>query len=288
MNDLSDDAKALFKAAQPGHEPTQQDREQVRAGLLIRIGGAAATLGVAQTGAAASLAPGAAMASGAKTLLALKLVLGLTIAGGAGTMAYRSLAPGAPASNTSVRAHGPIDEAKGSAPALAPAPTQQGDQAAKQEPSDSALAASPPAKQPALEAKPTHERSPGGLEPTGSSTATFPEPERRSPAAGARPGAETFPDEARRSSDLSLEARALSRVQRAVREGRSTEALILLDQQDRDFPQGELRQERVAARVVALCAAGKASEARALAASFLAQAPRSPLAARMRTICAGQ
>jgi hypothetical protein len=87
---------------------------------------------------------------------------------------------------------------------------------------------------------------------------------------------------------LSLEARALSGVQRAVREGRSTEALALLDQQDRDFPQGELRQERVAARVVALCAAGKASEARALAASFLARAPRSPLAARMRTICAGQ
>jgi hypothetical protein len=83
MNDLSDDAKALFDAARPGHEPTQQDREQVRTRLLIRIAGAAATLGVAQTGAAASLGPGAAMASGAKTLLALKLIVGLTIAGGA-------------------------------------------------------------------------------------------------------------------------------------------------------------------------------------------------------------
>jgi hypothetical protein len=286
MNDLSDDAKALFEAARPGHEPTQQDREQVRAGLLVRIGGAAAALGVAQTGAAASLAPGAAMASGAKTLLAFKLVLGLTIAGGAGAVAYRSLAPGAEASNTSVRAHGPSDRATANASALGPAVAQQ-DQEAKQEASDIGLAASSPAKPPALEAKPTHERSPGGLEPTGSPTATFPEPERRTPAAGAKPGAGTFPDDTPRSSDLSLEARALSGVQRAVREGRSSEALALLDQQDRDFPQGELRQERVAARVVALCAAGKASQARALAASFLAQAPRSPLAARMRTICAG-
>lgn len=287
MNDLSDDAKALFEAARPGHEPTQRDREQVRAGLLIRIGGAAATLGVAQTGAAASLGPGAAMASGAKTLLALKLIVGLTIAGGAGTVAYRSLAPGAPTSNTSVRARGPTDGATGSAGALGPALKQQG-QDAKQEASDIGFEASPPAKPPAVAARPTHERSPDGLEPTGSEAATFPEPERRSRVAGAKPGAGTFPDETPRSSDLSREARALSVVQRAVRDGRSSEALALLDQQDRDFPQGELRQERVAARVVALCAAGRASEARALAASFLAQAPRSPLAARMRTVCAGQ
>jgi len=287
MNDWSDDAKSLFDAARPGHEPTQQDREQVRTGLLVRIGGAAATLGVAQTGAAASLGPGAAMASGAKTLLALKLVVGLTVAGGAGTVAHGWLAPGAPASNPSVRAHGPIDGAKGSAPAPGPALRQQ-DQHAKQEASAVGVASSPPAKPRAFEAKPTHERPPGGLEPTGSEAASFPEPERRSPTAGAKPGAGKFPDEKPRSTGLSLEARALSRVQRAVREGRSAEALTLLNEQEREFPHGELRQERIAARVVALCAAGKASEARALAASFLAQAPMSPLAARMRTICAGQ
>lgn len=287
MNDLSDDAKALFEAARPGHEPTQHDRERVRTALLVRMGGAAATLGVAQTGAAASLGPAAATASSAKTLLALKLVVGLTIAGGAGTFAYRSLAPAAPASNISVGVHGPVDGASGSPGALGPGLTQQG-QDAKPKASDTGLATSPPAKPPAPEARPTPERSPSKLEPTGLPTATFPEPGRRSPAVGAKPGAGTFPDEAPRSSDLSLEARALSGVQRAVREGRSTEALALLDQQDRDFPHGELRQERVAARVVALCAAGRASEARTLAASFLARAPQSPLAARMRTICAGQ
>lgn len=287
MNDLSDGAKALFEAARPGHEPTQQDREQVRAGLLIRIGSAAAPLGVAQTGAAASLGPGVAMASGAKALLALKLVVGLTIAGGAGTLAYHSLAPGAPASSTSVPARDPTGGATSSAGAPDPALKQQG-QDAKQQASDSGLAAGPPAKPPAVAAKRTHEHSSDGLEPIASEAATFPEPERRSPVAGAKPGAATFPDETPHSSDLSREARALSEVQRAVRDGRSSEALALLDQQDRDFPRGELRQERLAARVVALCAAGRASEARALAASFLVQAPRSPLAARMRTVCAGQ
>jgi hypothetical protein len=287
MNHLSDDAKALFEAARPGHEPTLRDRDQVRTGLLIRIGGAAATLGVAQTGAAASFGPGAAIASGAKALLALKLIVGLTIAGGAGTVAYRSLAPEAPTSNTSVRARGPTDGAMGGAGALRPALKQHG-QDAKQEASDVGLAPSPPEEPTALEAVPAHERPPARLEPTRSPTTTVPQPERRSPAGGAKPGAGTFPDETPRSSDLSREARALSGVQRAVRDGRSSEALALLDQQDRDFPQGELRQERVAARVVALCAAGRASQARALAASFLARAPRSPLAARMRTVCVGQ
>jgi hypothetical protein len=287
MNDLSDDAKALFEAARPRHEPTEQDREQVRTALLVRIGGTAATLGVAKTGAAASLGPGAAVASGAKTLVALKLVVGLTVAAGIGAVAYRSLTPTPPTSNNSVGLHGTIGSAIGNARAPHSGRIQQGPDT-KPEAGDVGLPASSPAKPPVIEAKPTPERSPDRLETHGSEVTTLAERERRASAAEAKPGARAFPDEIPRTSDLSLEARALSQVQRAVREGHSAEALTLLDQQERDFPQGELRQERVAARVVALCAAGRASEARALAASFLVRSPRSPLAARMRTICVGQ
>jgi hypothetical protein len=286
MNDLSDDAKALFDAARRVQEPTERDRELVRTAVLVRIGGAAATLGVAKTGTAATLGQGAALASGGKMVLALKLIVGLTVAGGTGTVAYRSFVSGTGASEAPMRSRGAIDLATSDERAPASVPTPQPSREADQEPSDVGSAATPAAKLPAADTKPPQPRSPVGLEPSKPTSVVAPELEHRSSSAGAIPGAGAFPEEPARSSDLSLEARGLSQVQRAVREGRSSEALTLLDQQERDFPQGELRQERVAARVVALCAAGRASEARALAASFLARAPRSPLATRMRTICA--
>jgi hypothetical protein len=279
MNDLSDDAKALFDAARQAQEPTARDRELVRAALLLRIGGAAATLGVAKTGTAAALGQGTALASGGKVLLALKVVVGLTVAGGVGTLAHHSLAPDTPASQAPIRSRGGSDSSTGTAPGLASASAAQRSQEADQESEDVGSAATSAGARPA-QTKPTERRPQPRLEPSKPSSAAAPVSDI--PAAGA------FPEGPAKSSDLSLEARALSLVQRAVREGRSSEALTLLDQQERDFPQGELRQERVAARVVALCAAGKASEARALAADFLAKAPHSPLAARMRTTCAGE
>jgi hypothetical protein len=293
MNDLSDDAKALFDAARQAQEPTERDRELVRTAVLIRIGGAAATLGAAKTGTAATLGQGTAatlgqgtaLASGGKVLLALKLVIGLTVAGGTGTLAYHSLAPGTGASEASIRSRAAVGLAASNAPALASASRPQLSRDVDQQSNAVGSAVTSAVKPLGAETKPTSRRSPVRLDPSAAPRVAAPELENRSSPAGAIPGAGAFPGEPAKSSDLSLEARALSLVQRAVREGRSGEALTLLDQQERDFPQGELRQERVAARAVALCAAGRVSEARALAASFLARAPRSPLAARMRSIC---
>lgn len=287
MNDLSDDAKALFDAARQAQEPTARDRELVRTAVLLRIGGAAATLGVAKAGAAATLGQGAVLASGSKMLLALKVVVGLTVAGGIGTFAYHSLAPDTGALQAQPHSRGAIDSATRSTPALAsvfpPEPSRDADPEV-QAPGSTATSA----KLHAAETKPTPPRPPPRLETPRPPSIAAAEPGHRSAPAGDMPGTGTFPEVPAKTSDLSLEARALSLVQRAVREGRSSEALALLDQQERDFPHGELRQERVAARVVALCAAGRAGEARALAAGFLARAPRSPLAARMRTTCAGE
>jgi hypothetical protein len=276
MSDWSDDAKALFEAARPGHEPTQHDREQVRAALWVRIGGASAVLGVAQTGTAATLGSAA---TGGKLVLAVKLVVALAVTGGAGTVAYRSLAPDGTASKAARGARTQGSAATGAARAALPAPTSQASAGLGQEPA----AALPVARPVLVEPKTVREPPLAGVEP--SAPLVSPLPVRRSPSAGGTSGVGSFPVEPARSSELSLEARALSQVQRAVREGRSGEALALLDQQEREFPRGELRQERVAARVVALCANGKRSEARALAATFLARSPRSPLAARMRAIC---
>jgi hypothetical protein len=63
-------------------------------------------------------------------------------------------------------------------------------------------------------------------------------------------------------------------------------ALELLDEHARRFPSGVLREERSAARVLALCALGRAAEARAEAARFVATWPRSLHADRVRASCA--
>jgi hypothetical protein len=64
-----------------------------------------------------------------------------------------------------------------------------------------------------------------------------------------------------------------------------TRALALLDEQDRTFVRGVLREERAAARVLALCAAQRTGEARQSAESFVRRYPASPLRARVLAAC---
>jgi hypothetical protein len=91
----------------------------------------------------------------------------------------------------------------------------------------------------------------------------------------------------RPASTLEEETRRLREVHGALQEGRPDRALALLEEDERSSAYGgELRQERAAARVLALCKAGKASEASAAAAAFLRENPRSPLAGRVRAACA--
>jgi outer membrane protein assembly factor BamD (BamD/ComL family) len=75
-------------------------------------------------------------------------------------------------------------------------------------------------------------------------------------------------------------------VQRALRDGRAEEALRLLAEQDKTFARGALHEERAAARVLALCSAGRTAEGRAARDRFLATYPRSPAADRVRSSCA--
>ena len=73
----------------------------------------------------------------------------------------------------------------------------------------------------------------------------------------------------------------------AARAGNPSKALQLLDDHARRFPRGTLREERIAARVHALCALGRRSEASEEAETFLAETPQSPYASRVRDSCAG-
>lgn len=82
------------------------------------------------------------------------------------------------------------------------------------------------------------------------------------------------------------EAALLRAAHAALARGDAAGALDRLEVHAARFPSGSLVEERRAARVLALCAAGRAVEARAAAATFLAASPRSPLAAQVRRACA--
>lgn len=104
-------------------------------------------------------------------------------------------------------------------------------------------------------------RSADGVEPTG--------------AEGAQAGA----------SGLAAEVALLRRAQGAIRAGDPDGALRHLAAHARRFPSGMMTEEREAARVVALCDAGRNDEARGVARRFLRERPGSPLAARVRAAC---
>lgn len=81
------------------------------------------------------------------------------------------------------------------------------------------------------------------------------------------------------------ELRAVQTAQRALARHDGAAALRTLASLDRAQPQGNLREERDALRVLALCEAGRADDARAAAAVFLSRHPGSPQAARVRGAC---
>lgn len=85
---------------------------------------------------------------------------------------------------------------------------------------------------------------------------------------------------------LAEEARLLRAAHASLAAGDGRGAMTALDEHASRFPRGALSEEREAGRVLALCAQGRAVEARAAASAFVATSPRSPLAAQVRRSCA--
>ena len=72
----------------------------------------------------------------------------------------------------------------------------------------------------------------------------------------------------------------------ALREGDPDGALRAIDALGSAKPTGMLAEESLAARVLALCAAGRTEDAKAAAADFLARYPGSVQANQVRASCA--
>ena len=77
----------------------------------------------------------------------------------------------------------------------------------------------------------------------------------------------------------------MAQVNVAVNSGNADRALALLRQYDQRYSPGVLREEREAAGVLALCAAGRVDAARSLAQRFEQHWPRSPLLGRIAGSC---
>lgn len=84
---------------------------------------------------------------------------------------------------------------------------------------------------------------------------------------------------------LAEEVAILSKATSALRAGRPAEGLRLLNEHQRKFPKGRLAEERRSARIQALCALGKRTEAEAELARLAKSSPRSPHLARAQRAC---
>ena len=87
------------------------------------------------------------------------------------------------------------------------------------------------------------------------------------------------------ADSLVAETQRLREAHGALRGGDPEKALALLSEQAAEGEGQKLREERAAARVLALCKLGRVDEANTEAAAFLVQNPRSPLADRVRNAC---
>jgi hypothetical protein len=256
MNELGPDARSILHAGRAGDEPSPEDRTRVRRALqrTLAAGGA-----LAATSAASGAAKGAAGVSATVATSAIgvagKVIAVIALVGTvSAAIALRPTSKAAPSSPS---------KATPSALAIAaspPLPTSAGEEpssAVEKARIDEARAALPPAQaKVAASGAPTAE----GL---------------RSAAAAALPT----------EDPLSAETRRLREAHGALQGGDPERALSLLDEQSAAYAQGELREERAAARVLALCNLGRIDEAKAAADRFLRDNPRSPLSDRIRKGC---
>ncbi|MDC0684181.1 hypothetical protein [Sorangium atrum] len=276
MSDPGERARALLRAARAdGLAPS--DKARLRAALAgkLAVGAPQEPSGEAPTSPPPPLAGSGAGGGVLAGKAAGGVLSGKVIAAGAliGAVAF---AGGFFTGRATVDAPPPASAAPpASAPAVAPP------------------AATPPAAAPetapAPKAAPPRPRAPRAVAPAPPRPLDLgAEDAARAPSTG---GGEREPARSRggqpaRPSTLAAEMALLREAQDAVRDGDPSAALERLDDLGARFPEGQLREERMAARVLALCAAGRAREARAEAERLLGEATGSVHAGRVRASCA--
>jgi hypothetical protein len=253
MTTTDDEIRDLLRAVRRAERPSAGDRTAVRAGLAGALVSSVAAPTLATAAKAAAITG---KGSGLATLL-VPFLTGAVLGSGvsAGVFLTSRTSPVAGVSGAPARAlSGPSTVKSGAS--VAPVPVISAAPAADP------LVAEAPAQASARAASDSLE-SPSRL---GSDTTGAP-----APRAGIDP--------------LEAESRSMAEVQRALRDGRPALALSVLEAEERARPAGALAEERAAARIFALCALERRTDAERAASEFLRRFPRSPLAERVRTSC---
>jgi hypothetical protein len=123
----------------------------------------------------------------------------------------------------------------------------------------------------------------GGVAAVRAETAAARNPNSRLAPKVDAPAAELAPE-----SSLTLELALLERVQSKLRRGEGHAALELLDASAAPVGGGQLGAERLAAEVLAACAAHEPERARRAARAFFQAYPTAPASQRVRASCAGR
>jgi hypothetical protein len=277
MNELSREAREALEQGLLFDAPSAERRARVKARVMAALGGGAAALGASTAAAETGSAVVAGVAAGATAGKGLALgsllvwfgvgaAAGVGVSGGVALTGRHVATAGAEASVTSrvSPAEPAVTVRKGShAPANVPAASSS------EHASGVAVEANGPPKPSA---------PPAVREPSNADTAAA------APAVSAAASAADEPGRA--ASTLIEEAALLQRAERALTGHEPHAALAALDEHERRFPAGVLREERQAARVLTLCELGRTAEARALARAFVAKSSGSVLVPRLEHSCA--
>ncbi|AUX41244.1 uncharacterized protein SOCE26_026540 [Sorangium cellulosum] len=256
MSQLGPLSRSIIEAARNGDRSTAADRARVRAKLRrsLALGTAVTAGGAAKTG-FAMVSAKAALPWGIVALLAPAAVV-----------AALHAAPSEPEAAARASTAGAVVAGRARAAAAA-RPAASDDRAPAESP-----------REPAAPIEPTEGKK---LDPprAASERRTTPGRAPRSAPLGGPEAPRGVPAE----DPLVAETRRLREVHESLRRGDPERALSLLDAADAGGQ--ELREERAAARVVALCNLGKTAEGRAAMVDFLRKSPGSPYSDRVRAAC---
>jgi len=287
----------LIRRARGAGAPSAADRSRVRAALSVRVASGEAAPHLDTGALSQALARPGWMSAGAASM-----GIGLLAVGALAAYVYGRDPPSDPPPTHEAKAPmsqplGAVGNATGSAGASSagssggvgagPAPRAAPPQRTAPAPGISPNASPVRASSAAPTAGTTHAAS---AKPAGRAMRVASAAQASSPAQASNPAQASSPAQATAGGraprlDREAERLALARVQRALRDGRFSDALAELDEADRAFAGGALNEERSAARVLGTCGQGDATKARQLAAAFAARHPASPLRARVLASC---
>jgi hypothetical protein len=277
-DELSQDARRLFASARASFSPEDSRVAAVRAAIDVRIAAPSPSVSGARLSGGAGAAAGAASSSG---MVGIGLVAAALLAGGAGVIAYRHQAPSVPA----VVAAPPLSAFAMQAPPVPAAPpavdrrTVPANDAPEQAPAlptvnaEALPMAAPPSVQPSRSAP---VRAHASRNPVSALAGQAPAPAVDS--VPAQPSGE--------EDSLARETSLLRSARTALDAGDANRALALLARHAQLWPEGVLAEERLATKVLALCALGRVTEARETAGELESLSPTSPHLTRVRSSCA--